>query len=276
MSRIEQAIRQEVAAGRRALIPYLTAGFPDLGATPDLLLSLADAGADVIELGVPFSDPIADGPTIQKACTKALEAGCTTRAVLEYVRQFRKLRSTPVVLFGAYNPFLHYGMEKFCTEAAEAGVNGLLLPDLPADEGEEVRPIARAHDLDLVFLVAPTTPPDRQAKISALSTGFVYYISLKGVTGARAAVSEDMIAPVNSLRSVSPVPVAVGFGISTPDQARLVGSVAEGVIVGSALINTVEHAEPAVRAKAAGEFLATLKSAVADLGPLAAPAPSAS
>jgi tryptophan synthase alpha chain len=268
MSRIETAIRTEVSAGRRALIPYLTAGFPNLDATPDLLLSLADAGADVIELGVPFSDPIADGPTIQKACTAALQAGCTTKAVLNYVRQFRKLRSTPIVLFGAYNPFLAYGLEAFCADAKEAGADGLLLPDLPADEGEEVRPFTQAAGLDLVFLVAPTTPPSRQATISAKSTGFVYYISLKGVTGARTEVSEDLIEPVTTLRSVSPVPVAVGFGISKPEHAQLVGRVADGVIVGSALIQAIGEAQPGERARVARTFLTKLKAAVSDLGPL--------
>jgi tryptophan synthase alpha chain len=271
MSRIEQAIRAEVAAGRRALIPYLTAGYPDLRATPDLLLALADAGADVIELGVPFSDPIADGPTIQKACTVALEAGCTTRAVLDYVREFRKLRSTPIVLFGAYNPFLHYGLERFCADAVEAGVDGLLLPDLPADEGDEVLPLTRAAGLDLVFLVAPTTRPARQAAISAKSSGFVYDISLKGVTGARADVPDDLSGPVSALRSVSPVPVAVGFGISTPDHARMVGGVAEGVIVGSALITKVTEADESSRAKVAGDYIRSLKAAVSDLGPLPSP-----
>lgn len=271
MSRIEEVIRHQLQLGHRALIPYLTAGFPHPNDTGDLLLALADHGADVIELGVPFSDPIADGPTIQKACTKALEAGTTTIKVLEMVRNFRKLRSTPIVLFGAYNPFLHYGLERFCQDASEAGVDGLLLPDLPADEGEEVRPIAHAHGLDLIFLVAPTTPPDRQKTISSKSSGFVYYISLKGVTGTRDEFPEDLAGPVQSLRKVSPVPVAVGFGVSNPKHAKIVGEVAEGVIVGSALIRIIEAAGPEQRAAEAGAFIQSLKTAVLDLGPLAAP-----
>lgn len=242
-SRIGEAFENARARSERALIPYLTAGYPEPAATVGLLRALERGGADIIELGVPFSDPIADGPTIQASCAESLRQGTTLAAVLDMVREFRRESRTPIVLFGAYNPFLHYGLERLARDASAAGADGLLIPDLPVEEGDEAAGILRGAGLDLVFLVAPTTPLERKRVICARSSGFVYYISVKGVTGARESVAFELEKPLAELRSVSSLPVSVGFGIATPAQAAEVGRLADGIIVGSALVKLVgQHA----------------------------------
>lgn len=242
-SRIALTFERAHAQGERALIPYLTAGFPRLSDTVGLLRALERGGADIIELGVPFSDPIADGPTIQASCAESLRQGTTLAAVLEMVREFRRESQVPIVLFGAYNPFLRYGLERLARDASEAGADALLIPDLPVDEGEEAAAVIRGSGLDLVFLVAPTTPLERKRLICSKTSGFVYYISVKGVTGARESITFELEQPLAELRSVTTLPIAVGFGIATPAQAAAVGRLADGVIVGSALVKLVgEHA----------------------------------
>ncbi len=227
------------AEGRAALIPYVTAGHPRKHDTAAILDGLADAGADVIELGVPFSDPLADGPTIQRSSFEAIEQGVGLPWVLEALAAFRARRDTPVVLFTYLNPVLNHGVDRFLADAAAAGAQGVLLTDLPvgADPGLEGR--INASPLDLIRLVAPTTRPERVREIAAAARGFLYYVSRTGVTGARQALAEGLAAEVAEVRAITDVPVAVGFGISTAEQAATVARVADGVVVGSALVETL-------------------------------------
>lgn len=227
--------------GQAALVPYLTAGFPEAGSTVDALSALAEAGADVLELGIPFSDPLADGPTIQRSSFKALGNGTTVSSVLEDLSTFRSSSDRPVVLFTYLNPVLRYGTEAFLTDAVEAGAQGLLLTDLPTGADPDLEAQVKDSGLDLIRLVAPTTPAERIRKIAEQASGFLYYISRTGVTGAREQLREGLGDEVRSLRSAVSMPVAVGFGISTPEQAGTVAAVADGVVVGSALIRTLEQ-----------------------------------
>lgn len=261
MSRIAEKFRSLRESGSRALIPYLTGGYPHPDATLELLQALERGGADIIELGVPFSDPIADGPTIQRASTAALEAGTTLPRILEIVAEFRRNSQLPLVLFGAFNPFLHYGLEQFAKDASAAGVDGVLIPDLPAEEGDEVEPVTRKYGLDLIYLVAPTTPRERKSEICRHGSGFLYYISLKGVTGARTSITYELEQPLQEIRQCSDLPVAVGFGISTPEQAVTVARWADGVVVGSALIDVIARAGDAAP-REAETFLRSIRNAL--------------
>ena len=244
--------------GRAALIPYVTAGYPDPGTTETLLDALVEAGADIIELGVPFSDPVADGPTIQRSSHRALEYGVTLGWVLDVLRSFRARHDTPVVLFTYLNPVFRRGVARFTREAREAGADGVLLTDLPAGGDEALEAEFASTGLPLIRLVAPTTTPERMRAIAARSRGFLYYIARTGVTGATSTLREALSREVESVRSVSPVPVAVGFGISTPAQAAEVARVADGVIVGSALIDAID----AGGVETAAKFLASLRAAM--------------
>lgn len=225
--------------GRAALIPYLTAGHPRPRDTGEILRGLADEGADVIELGVPFSDPLADGPTIQRSSFEAIAQGVDLRWTLDALADFRAVRSTPVVLFTYLNPLLRHGMDRFLADASAAGAQGLLLTDLPVGADDALESRIHASSLDLIRLVAPTTRPERVRTIAAAARGFLYYVSRTGVTGARSELAEGLAAEVAEVRALTPVPVAVGFGISTPEQAATVARVADGVVVGSALVETL-------------------------------------
>src|SRR5688500_5593737 len=220
------------AGGRAALIPYFTAGHPYPSDTAAILDMLVDEGADIIELGVPFSDPLADGPTIQRSSFQALAAGVDLRWTLDAVSGFRARHPTPVVLFTYLNPVLRYGVDAFLADAEQAGAQGVLLTDLPVGADEELESAFAASGLDLIRLVAPTTLPERVREIAAAARGFLYYLSRTGVTGAQQALQEGLAAEVARLRAVTDVPVAVGFGISTPAQAAAVARVADGVVVG--------------------------------------------
>jgi tryptophan synthase alpha chain len=228
-------------AGSCALIPYMTAGYPSPAATPGLLQVLAAAGADVIELGVPFSDPVADGPTIQRSSFAALEQGVTLAHTLDMLSAFRARSSVPVVLFSYLNPVLGYGVERFIADACSAGAQGVLLTDLPAGADPELERVFHASPLSFIRLVAPTTPPVRLAAIVAEAQGFLYYVARLGVTGARAALRAGTLREVAALRRSARVPVAVGFGISTAEQAAELAREADGVIVGSALIDALDR-----------------------------------
>lgn len=245
-------------AGRRALIPYITAGWPDRDDTAALLDALVRAGADVIEVGVPFSDPVADGPTIQRSSQRALENGTTLDWTLEQVEAFRGRHDTPVVLFTYLNPILRRGVSRFIDEAVSAGAEGVLVTDLPVGADTRLEHEIEESPLAHVRLIAPTTPPARAADIAARAQGFLYYISRMGVTGARSELREGLAREVEALRAVSRVPVAVGFGISTPAQAAEVAEVADGVVVGSALIDAVEQGG----VEAAESFLRGLRQAI--------------
>jgi len=257
-SPISLAIRARNRAGQAALIPYICAGFPDAESSLALLVAAADAGADVLELGIPFSDPLADGPTIQAATFHALERGMSVAGSLEILRAFRAVRDTPVVLFTYLNPVHHYGLDRFVRDAAEAGAQGILLTDLPAGADPELEGAAARGGLDLIRLLAPTTAPERVAQASAGGGGFLYYISRTGVTGASQALREELGAEIQALRVNAKLPLAVGFGISTPEQAAEVALVADGVVVGSALVDRVGREGVA----SGGRFLASLRAAM--------------
>lgn len=227
------------AAGRRAFIPYITAGDPDPDTTVEVMEALAEAGADVLELGVPFSDPLADGPTIQAAAWRALERGVDVDRVLGWTRRFTARRGTPVVLFTYLNPVLQYGPERFVLAAEASGAAGLLITDLPVGEDPALESTLASGRLDLVRLVAPTTPAERLGRIVTAAQGFLYYISRTGVTGERRRVRAGLAQEMSALRRRTELPIAVGFGISTPEQARAVAAVADGVVVGSALVRTL-------------------------------------
>ena len=248
--------------GRMALMPFLMAGDPDLSTTADVLLSLQDNGADMVELGLPYSDPLADGPVIQASAYRALEAGTTPGRVLEMLASLKGKLTIPVILFTYSNPLLNRGPEAFFAEAAAAGAAGLVIPDLPLEEAERLSPLAQAAGLDLVLLVAPTTPAERMARIAAASRGFTYLVSVTGVTGERTSLEGRVSSLVSDLKACCPIPVAVGFGISGPDQVTQVKSWgADGAIVGSALVKRIAATEPSSAAAQAGEFCRQLRSA---------------
>ncbi|OZG73660.1 tryptophan synthase subunit alpha [Hahella sp. CCB-MM4] len=240
MSRITSCLSALKDAGKAALIPYVTAGDPNPSATVGIMHTLVEAGADIIELGVPFSDPMADGPVIQLACERALEHGTSLRDVLNMVAEFReKDQKTPVVLMGYLNPVEAMGMDHFIEKAKQAGVDGVLTVDLPPEEADEVVPVFREAGLDAIFLLAPTTTNERIKSAVAHGSGYIYYVSLKGVTGSSALNIEDVSQQLTRIRSLTDMPVGVGFGIKDAESAAAVSKVADGVIVGSALVNTI-------------------------------------
>ncbi len=265
MSRITQRFLALRSSGERALIPFVTAGDPSLGHTRKLVLSLQAMGADLIELGVPFSDPLADGPTIQRASARSLEAGTTLRAVLEMVEALRGQVKIPLVLMTYFNPIFAFGERKFVEEALGVGVDGVIVPDLPAEEAGELLDLTRDTNLDLVWMLAPTSTDHRRDLICQKAKGFIYYVAHLGVTGARDRVDEDLQAGLAAIRARTSVPVAAGFGIKTPEQARNVSRHADGVIVGSALIDIMDAAKGAEgKLQAAGDFVQSLKQAMKD------------
>jgi tryptophan synthase alpha chain len=229
-------------SGELGIVAYITAGDPSLEATQTFVLALAEAGADVIELGVPFSDPLADGPTIQRASERALKSGTTLVRVLELVRRIRQSSEVPLVLFSYYNPVLQMGLEKFAVAAAGAGADGVLITDLTPEESDDHRRILAAHHLDTIFLGAPTSTDERLAKIAAASSGFLYLISRTGVTGAKDALPDDLPALLRRARHVTQLPIAVGFGISLPGHVSVLGGLADAAVVGSALVSEIESA----------------------------------
>jgi len=233
------------------MVAYITAGDPTLDATLQFVLALAEAGADVIELGVPFSDPLADGPTIQRASERALKAGATLAGVLELVRRIRKSSQAPLVLFSYYNPILQMGLEKFAKAAADAGADGVLATDLTPEESDEYRRILHSHGLDTIFLAAPTSSDERLKIISAASSGFLYLISRTGVTGAKDSLSEELPGLLRRVRQFTELPVAVGFGISLPGHVSVLGGLADAAVVGSALVAEIEKAASVEAAAAA-------------------------
>jgi tryptophan synthase alpha chain len=243
--------------GELGIIAYITAGDPSLDATRKFVLALADAGADVIELGIPFSDPLADGPTIQRASERALKAGTTLAQVIDLVREIRKFSEVPIVLFSYYNPVLQLGLEKFAATAASAGADGVLITDLTPEESDHYRQVLAAHHLDTIFLGAPTSTEDRLAKIATVSSGFLYLISRTGVTGAKDALPDDLPALLRRARHVTQLPIAVGFGISLPGHVSVLGGLADAAVVGSALVAEIEKATAANPTPAAIEAAVT-------------------
>lgn len=263
-SPITRRFRARAAEGRAALVPYVCAGFPDAGTSEAMLDAAAASGADVLEVGIPFSDPLADGPTIQRASHRALEGGTTPERALRMVEGFRARHELPVVVFTYLNPVLRMGVDVFLRRAKESGADGLLLTDLPAGGDPELEDRIAGAGLDAIRLLAPTTPPDRRREVVQGARGFIYYISRTGVTGARAELRAELAEEVEDLRADTDLPVAVGFGISTPEQAAEVAGVADGVVVGSALVRALE--EEGV--EGAARFLASLRAGMdGDPGP---------
>jgi tryptophan synthase alpha chain len=227
------------AEGRGALIPFLEAFDPDRETSMTMLRGLPAAGADLIEIGVPFTDPMADGPTVQRAGQRGLKAGATLAGTLGMVREFRAQdQATPIILMGYYNPILSYG-DAFCADAAAAGVDGLIIVDVPPEEADEIEPAARASGLDMIRLIAPTTDDARLPKVLAATTGFVYYVAITGITGTRSASSALLADAIPRIRRYTDLPIAIGFGVRTPEQAADAARIADGAVVGSALIETL-------------------------------------
>jgi tryptophan synthase alpha chain len=264
MSRIKTTFNRLKKKNETALIPYIMAGDPDLATTKTLILEMEKAGCDIIELGAPFSDPLADGPTIQKAAIRSLKNHTSVADVLGLVADIRKESKIPLIVMTYYNLIFKYGEERFVNDAVAAGLDGLILPDLPPEEAGTLIPLAKKAGLDTIFLLAPTSTDERIKLICKVSQGFVYYVSLTGVTGARAGVQGSVQGSLQKIKQVTDKPVAVGFGISTPDQAAQVAHWgADGVIVGSALVKVIEeHAgSPELIAKASA-FVKALKQGV--------------
>jgi len=260
MSRIAGTFAQLKATRRRALMPFLVAGDPDLATTVQAVEVLVQRGADLVELGVPFSDPIADGPINQRAAQRALAGGVTISLVLDLVRQLRGRHDVPIIILSYYNPILRYGLPRFCADAVAAGVDGLVVPDLPANEGDELIGAARAVDLDTIFLLAPTSTPERIRLVAERARGFIYCVSLTGVTGMREIVDQGLAPLVRRIQAMTTLPICVGFGVSTPEQAREVAEIADGVIVGSALVSVLESSGD--RLAQLGRMVEELRSAI--------------
>ena len=263
MSRIQAVFEALSRSGRKALIPYITAGDPDPALTVPLMLAMAEAGADIIELGVPFSDPMADGPVIQRAAERALSRGIGMVQVLDYVRRFRERNpATPVVLMGYANPIERYGVERFVADAKAAGVDGVLVVDYPPEECEAFARTLHSHQMDPIFLLAPTSTEQRMVEVGRVASGYVYYVSLKGVTGAGHLDVSGVAAMLPRIRKHVHVPVGVGFGIRDAATARAVAALCDAVVIGSALVQLLEVQTPDAAPAAAGRFIAEIRVAL--------------
>ena len=263
MNRIDETFKMLLKKGSKALITYITAGDPDIETTVKLVPVLEENGADIVELGVPFSDPLADGTTIQRASQRALQGGINLETILQAVEEIRTTCSLPLVLMSYYNPILHYGMKDFVHRAVDAGVDGIIIPDLPTDEATEFRQISEARDFSLIFLVAPTSNIERIRLVGEFSSGFVYCVSVTGVTGVRGEMYEGLNDFIQRVRGCTKKPLAVGFGISTPEQAGRIAQVADGVIIGSALVNIIEKTKDFEKmTKEIGSFMKEMKRGI--------------
>jgi len=262
-NRIDTKFETLRAAGQCGFIAYITAGDPDLKSTPALVAALEQSGVDIVELGIPFSDPLADGATIQAASGRALEAGATVAGVLDAVREIRRSSEVPIVLFTYLNPVYIYGFDRFHADAAAAGADGLLILDLPPDEAARNAELMKSHGLLSIRLIAPTTPPERMELIAKSAEGFIYYVSREGVTGEQTSLSADIATQVAEIKKHTSLPVAVGFGISTPDQATEVAKESDAVVVGSAIVRRIgEHGKSAELIQKVGEFVSPIAAAV--------------
>lgn len=257
MNRIEETFKKLRAENKKAFIPYIMAGDPNLEKTMEHVLMLDECGADIIELGVPFSDPLADGPTIQRAAERALKADVTIKKIIPFIKKLRQHTQIPIVLMTYYNPVFRYGEEKFVKDSVTAGVDGVIIPDLPPEEAGDFIELSRSHDLSAIFLVAPTSTKERIKKIVLSCSGFVYYVSITGITGSRLALEATFKSHISMVKKSSDKPVAVGFGVSTPEDAKNISQVSDGVIVGSAIVKKFyEH--PA----SAKDFIKKLREAI--------------
>lgn len=263
MSNIAATLNALKERGEKALVTFVTAGDPDLAESEKIVHALIEAGVDLIELGFPFSDPMADGPTIQLASERALASGTTLRGVLDMVARVRQHSNVPIVLMGYYNPIFSYGVKNFAADAAKAGVDGLLLVDLPPEEAGELHPLLKDVGIDLITLLAPTTGEERTARLAADGEGFLYYVSMTGVTGSQQVNAAAIAEAVNELKAKSKIPVAVGFGVSTPEDAAAVAEIADAVVVGSALVKLIaEHSGSPALLGEVKRFAQQLKAAI--------------
>ncbi len=262
-SRIGPAFAAARAEGRALLMPYTPVGFPDLPTSEEVILNLVAGGADIIEIGIPFSDPLADGPTVQRASQVALSHGVSLTDGLALVDRLRSIHGVtiPLLFMGYYNPILQYGIEKFAAEATRVGLDGVIVPDLPVEESDDLWTALRAHGRDLVFLVAPTSTDERLLQITERASGFIYCVSLTGVTGSRSELP-DLRPYLSRIRERTDLPLAIGFGISTPDHVRQVAAVADGAAVGSAVISAIEAVPPAEAPAAARAFIESLRTGI--------------
>ena len=259
MSRIKDRLAS--LNGNKALVAFYTAGDPDLDASKEIFAVIEKNGADIVELGVPFSDPLADGPTIQASSYRSLNNGTTLKKIIRMVADIRKTSELPVVLMTSFNPIFVYGKKEFVADALKAGVDGVIIPDLPHEEAEEF--LAIADGLDMIFLLAPTSTPDRIQQIGKISKGFIYYISLTGTTGTKESLSVGLEEKVSEIKNSVPLPVLVGFGISGPEQAAEAAKVSDGVILGSAIVKLIEtNSNPVERDRKLGEFLTSIQKAI--------------
>ena len=256
MSRITSVFNQP---GHKALIPFITVGYPSIEATLKIVPMLASEGCDIIELGIPYSDPLADGVTIQKASFHALENGVTPQLCLEVARELSQNVNIPLVFMTYYNPLFTYGLNEFCGVCAQSGIDGLIVPDLPPDEGSELEAIGKKHNLDLVYLLSPTSTEERIKLVTARSQGFIYLVSVSGVTGARGSLPHDLQTFVSRARNATTKPLCIGFGISNAEQAKQVAEIADGVIVGSRLIQLMENSDDLT---SVGNFIKGLRYAL--------------
>jgi tryptophan synthase alpha chain len=259
VTRIDKVFKQLKARGEKALIPFITAGDPDLDTTRALALEMAARGADILELGVPFSDPLADGPTIQASSNRAMQGGVHLEDVLTLAGSIRRHTQIPLILMGYYNPILQYGLERTAMAAAAQGVDGFIIPDLPPEEAGPWRVAALKAKIATIFLAAPTSGPERIRNLGRLTRGFLYYVSVTGITGARAKLPPELAASLKEVRALVKCPLAVGFGISTPEQVAGLAPYVDGVVVGSAIVQRVAKLRGPALIKEVGDFVAALK-----------------
>ena len=260
MTRIDRVFKRLKARGEKALIPFITAGDPDLSTTRALALEMAARGADLLELGIPFSDPLADGPTIQAASNRAVKGGVHLAEVLKLAGELRRETEIPLILMGYYNPILQYGLDRTAREAGALGVDGFIIPDLPLEEAGPWRVAAAKAGVAPILLAAPTSGPERIRAMGRLTRGFLYYVSVTGITGARTELPPELIAALQEVRSLVKCPLAVGFGIATPEQVKWLAPYVDGVVVGSAIVSRVARLRGPALLKEVGDFLAALKA----------------
>jgi tryptophan synthase alpha chain len=257
ISGLEKTFKKLNKEGKKAFIPYIMAGDPSLDKTKDVVLLFEECGADIVELGVPFSDPLADGPTIQRASERALKNGVTLRKTISFVKDIRQMTQIPIVLMTYFNPVFKYGVENFIKNAKIAGVNGVIIPDLPPDEAEDFIKLSREAALDTIFLLTPTSTEDRIKKVIKVSKGFIYYVSITGITGTTLLLDGSMEVLISKIKRYTDKPVAVGFGVSTPEEAAAVARVSDGVIVGSAIVKKLYESPVELRS-----YIVSLRKAV--------------
>jgi tryptophan synthase alpha chain len=257
LTRISETFKRLNQLGKKAFIPYMMAGDPSLEKTRDVVLLFEACGADIVELGVPFSDPLADGPTIQRASERALKNGVTLRKVISFVKDLRETTQIPLVLMTYFNPVFKYGTDIFIKDARSAGVDGMIIPDLPPDEAGDFIKLSRKAALDTIFLLAPTSTEDRIRKVTKAASGFIYYVSITGITGASLLLDGSMDLLISNIRKYTDKPIAVGFGVSTPEEAAAIATISDGVIVGSAIVKKLHDAPEELES-----YLVSLRKAI--------------